>query len=109
MKGIRWMPWLMNAMKDVANLRNSSGRRFAAFDPEVSEWGNPIRNDDLLFMRMKLTWGSETSQYPEEQKTTASCFLSARCFERMESNSCDSLSSGERNGTSPNQILRYSG
>ena len=31
------------------------------------------------------TWGSETSQYPQEEKAT-----------------CDSLSSGERNGNSPN-------
>ncbi len=100
----------MNAMKDVVNLRNASGSRFTGFDPEVSEWGNPAINLVIfLFIGKELTWGSETSQYPEEKKTTASCFLSARCFERMESNSRDSLSSGERNGTSPNQILRYVG
>ena len=29
-------------MKDAINLRKASGRRFIAFDPEVSEWGNPF-------------------------------------------------------------------
>ena len=28
-------------MKDATNLRKASGRRFVAFDPEMSEWGNP--------------------------------------------------------------------
>ena len=27
-------------MKDVTNLRKASGRRYVAFDPEMSEWGN---------------------------------------------------------------------
>jgi hypothetical protein len=29
-------------MKDATNLRKASGRRFVAFDPEISEWGNPF-------------------------------------------------------------------
>jgi len=40
-KSARWMPRLWTAMKDAVNQRNASGRRFTAFDPEVSEWGNP--------------------------------------------------------------------
>lgn len=44
MKGARWMPRLATAMKDATNQRNASGRRFVAFDPEVSEWGNPASN-----------------------------------------------------------------
>ncbi len=74
MKGARWMPRLMTAMKDATNQRNASGRRYVAIDPEVSEWGNPVRMDYHLIFRMELTRGSETSQYPEEKKTIASCF-----------------------------------
>ena len=51
-KGARWMPWLVTAMKDVTNLRNASGRRYVAFDPEVSEWGNPGLYD-LSFLLKK--------------------------------------------------------
>jgi len=52
MKGARWMPRLATAMKDATNQRNSSGRRFVAFDPEVSEWGNPASNGYLsIFCR----------------------------------------------------------
>ena len=36
------MPWPRTAMKDATNLRKVSGRRFVAFDPEISEWGNPF-------------------------------------------------------------------
>ena len=41
-KGVRWMPWLEETMKDVARLRKVSGRCLATFDPEISEWGNPV-------------------------------------------------------------------
>ncbi len=52
MKGARWMPRLATAMKDATNQRNASGRRFVAFDPEVSEWGNPASNGYLsIFCR----------------------------------------------------------
>ena len=43
------------------------------FDPEVSEWGNPRRlgrpSCTEFIGAWKLTWGSETSQYPEERKS----------------------------------------
>lgn len=42
-KGIRWMPWFYMAKKDVVRLRYVSGSRLTGFDPEISEWGNPIR------------------------------------------------------------------
>ena len=48
MKGARWMPRHVTAMKDATNQRNASGRRYVAIDPEVSEWGNPICTDHLL-------------------------------------------------------------
>ena len=36
----------------------------------MSEWGNPYEQTSyiLRFMRKKGTWGTETSQYPEEKK-----------------------------------------
>ncbi len=43
------MPRLATAMKDATNQRNASGRRFVAFDPEVSEWGNPASNGHPAF------------------------------------------------------------
>ncbi len=60
------MPRLATAMKDATNQRNASGRRFVAFDPEVSEWGNPASNGHLSFLGEERTQGSETSQYLEE-------------------------------------------
>ena len=70
MKGARWMPWLVTAMKDAINRRNAPGRRFLVFDPEVSEWGNPASNGHSACR--ERTWGSETSQYPKEHKTKTS-------------------------------------
>ena len=60
------MPRLATAMKDATNQRNASGRRFVVFDPEVSEWGNPALLSHPPFLGVKLTQGSETSQYLEE-------------------------------------------
>ena len=42
-KSIWWMPRLKKAMKDVAWRRYVSGRCLATFDPEISEWGNPLQ------------------------------------------------------------------
>ena len=57
----------------------------------MSEWGNPPRRTAAVprpefIGSEERTWGSETSQYPEEKKTTS-----------------DSRSSGERNGNSLNR------
>ncbi len=38
-----WMPWEIEAMKDVGWLRKASGRCLPTFDPGISEWGNPMR------------------------------------------------------------------
>lgn len=48
-KGIRWMPWLEEAKKGVARLRKASGRCLATFDPEISEWGNPLAVRQVLY------------------------------------------------------------
>ena len=53
----------------------SPGEAHSAFDPGVSEWGNPT---GAMPCRPPLneigggeaTWGTETSKYPEEEKST---------------------------------------
>ena len=37
------MPWRRRPKKDAATRRNCSGEALAAWEPEVSEWGNPPR------------------------------------------------------------------
>ena len=53
----------------------SSGEAQTAFDPEISEWGNPAgvmpcypRLNQIG--RREATGGTETSKYPEEEKST---------------------------------------
>ena len=41
-KGAWRMPWLLKAMKDVISCDKLRGAA-SGFDPEISEWGNPIR------------------------------------------------------------------
>ena len=38
-------------------------------DPQISEWGNPVTRR-VITMIMGLTRGTETSKYPQEEKTT---------------------------------------
>ena len=40
-KGIRWMSWRPEAMKDVVSCDKLRGAA-TCFDPEISEWGNPL-------------------------------------------------------------------
>jgi len=73
-------------------LRKAPGSCQPSVDPEMSEWGNPPRRIAAVprsefIGPEERTWGSETSQYPEENKTMS-----------------DSRSSGERTGNSPNRL-----
>ena len=52
----------------------------------MPEWGNPAGSDPRHPLRRKRTRGTETSQYPEEEKSSR-----------------EALSSGERTGRSPNR------
>ncbi len=81
-KSVWWMPRLKEAMKDVAWRRYASGRCLATFDPEISEWGNPRVEETRIFEfnSRTHTWGSETSQYPEEEKTSSFIFHMFQCF-----------------------------
>ena len=52
----------------------SPGELATSIDPRISEWGNPI--EEILSSctgyigTEKRTWGTETSKYPEEKKST---------------------------------------
>ena len=62
------MPRLYEAMKDVIScdkLRLGANNRYQA---QISEWGNPIYWRYIIFIK-RQTRGTETSQYPEEEKT----------------------------------------
>ena len=50
-------------------LRYASGSRQQGFDPRISEWGNPLTVMGRYRLRPGGTQGSETSQYPEEEKS----------------------------------------
>ena len=52
----------------------------------MAEWGNPPGREPRYHLRVRRTRGTETSQYPEEEKSSR-----------------DALSSGERTGRSPNR------
>jgi len=73
------MPWPRTAKKDATNLRKASGRRFVAFDPEISEWGNPpvLNWNPRGNACVKRTLGSETSQYQEEKKIKITLLVAA--------------------------------
>ena len=65
------MPWLEEAMKDAAWRRYASGRCRATFDPEMSEWGNPMRRTLMTYalLAYERTLGSKTFQYQEEKRS----------------------------------------
>jgi hypothetical protein len=57
------------------SLRYAPGSRQPDFDPGISEWGNPIGRHGPSPLsehigQLEGTRGSETSQYPQEEKTT---------------------------------------
>ncbi|OGD56509.1 hypothetical protein A2V71_02410 [Candidatus Berkelbacteria bacterium RBG_13_40_8] len=39
------MPWHGRPMKDAVGVRYASGRSQTSFDPKISEWGNPSREE----------------------------------------------------------------
>ena len=64
----------VKAEEGRGTLRKASGSRVQALYPGMSEWGNPFgakldRYHPAEHILMKGTWGTETSKYPEEQKS----------------------------------------
>ena len=60
----------MAAEEGRGHAAQCSGEALAAWDPEVSEWGNPpgARPGTLSVELEGGTGGSETSEYPEEER-----------------------------------------
>ena len=107
-----WMPWHNKTMKDVAICDKLRGgdkqpliRRFPNGGTHFNFWSITCP----IHKRVEWTWGSETSQYPEEKKITNTDLtwkpsrLSSRWSTSREFCVYDSVSSGERNRKSLNQ------
>jgi hypothetical protein len=72
MKSVWWMPWLSEAMKDVISCDKL---RVGANNHLIRRSPNRVTHpdEDRISFRVigkKLTRRTETSQYPEENKTT---------------------------------------
>ena len=72
MKSVWWMPWLSEAMKDVIScdkLRVGANNHLIRRFPNRATHPDEVR---ISFRAIgeKLTRRTETSQYPEENKTT---------------------------------------
>ena len=56
------------------SLRKALGSWQTNYDPAMSEWGNPVRVISLFYTEYigigSETWGTETSKYPKEKKST---------------------------------------
>ena len=73
-KGTRWMPWHRKSMKDVTSCDKL---RWAAHKlwPVDFRMGEPNWGHAQLLLpehigHWEATWGTETSKYPEEKKST---------------------------------------
>ena len=63
------MPWLSKAMKDVTSCDKPWSGANTRYQPRISEWGNPPYLYGIP-QGGRQTRGTETSKYPEEEKTT---------------------------------------
>jgi len=64
----------------------SPGELATSDDPRISEWGNPteviLLSSTEYIGTKKRTWGTETSKYPEEKKSTEISLVAASERER---------------------------
>ena len=79
----------------------SSGEPSTGFDPEVSEWGNPAaftgRHPGMnQIVPGSYTRGSETSQYPEEKRSTEIARVAASESARAQTGKLASRGCGTR-------------
>ena len=61
------MPWHQEAMKDVGACDKLGLAGKQVFDPEISEWGNPILVIRDYRRKSEPTEGTETSKYLQER------------------------------------------
>ena len=64
-----------------------------AFDPRISEWENPdgampVRPPDEKIVRGEATRGTETSKYPEEEKSTEIARVAASESAQAQTHAC---------------------
>ncbi len=83
----------------------SPGEPLAGFDPGISEWGNPARVMPCHPRKRRGTGGTETSKYPEEEKSTEIPQVAAS--ERGTAQTPGILPGGLRKGAT--ESLRHSG
>ena len=64
----------LKAMKDAAWRRYDSGRCLATFDPDISEWGNPVRQTLTTdrFIRQSIPW--EVKHFSTTRKINKNAF-----------------------------------
>ena len=62
------MPWLLEAKKDVISCEKLRGEANAHRSADI-RMGQPIKSDLDTVQSTGRTRGTETSQYPEEEKT----------------------------------------
>ena len=69
-KGLRWMPWDQGPMKGVVRLRKASMSRLTGIvgDARMGKPGPALSR--IIRLWRKVSGGTETSQYPEENKST---------------------------------------
>jgi hypothetical protein len=73
-KGVWWMPWHREAMKDVVacDMLREAGKRALIrrfLNEETQRHNLPLPAHEFIVC-MERTWGTETSKYPEEKKKT---------------------------------------
>jgi len=74
-KGVWWMPWHREAMKDVVacDMLREAGKRASIrrfLNAETRRSDPPSLYGECIAV-IELTWGTETSKYPEEKKETS--------------------------------------
>jgi hypothetical protein len=73
-KGTRWMPWRWKPMKDVASCDKprvgAHYRQSEDFRMGKPNWGHAQLPPAEHIGRREATGGTETSKYPEEEKST---------------------------------------
>jgi len=114
MKGVRWMPRLLRSEEGRSMAAISLGKMSSnRYNRGFPNGETPLSTIEICPYGRRRTRGSETSQYPEEKKAIQGVFFlveflsQERSHYDQEEDTCDSLSSGERNGRSPNRSYLY--
>ena len=91
-KGARRMPWRWKPMKDVTSCDKPRGGAYGPGSADV-RMGEPTRGHarvppDEHIVRQEATRGTETSKYPEEEKSTEIARVAASESARAQTPAC---------------------